>query len=234
MNSLQSAIDAAMKSQKQAQADEAEELGVSIEALESKQEENRKQHEYEEAINGRRRAVLASGILLARDDVERIAQSEFQKTRAILLVRARAQASDSRPMIVLCGGVGCGKTFAAAVAIASLGRGVAVTSNELGPRVTPYHSELIRGLEQLTLREPMIVLDDLGAEANKDDTRWAQGWASFCDHRQMHGRTIITSNLHAKELAERYDKRTIDRLNACAKVAELSGQSLRSGDGGLG
>jgi DNA replication protein DnaC len=75
-----------------------------------------------------------------------------------------------------------------------------------------------------------VCIDDLGAEkrtveyGNKEDImRLVIGWRA---ERQA-GRTHITTNLSAEEIAKRYGDRTLDRILGMCKPFKMTGKSMR-------
>jgi DNA replication protein DnaC len=221
--SLREAIDSAQAAIFRRQAEEAESAGLTVDQLEAVRLEAEKTEK-------RRAAILRSGILVTATDVDLIARSQFQWTAAAEWVRRWAANSEARPILVLCGSVGRGKTFAAAVGIASAGRGIAIKAPELAARVSPMPTELERRVD---LRQQLLVLDDLGAEADPRNARWSDSFFRFVESRALYGRTIITSNLLRVQFRDRYDPRVIDRLNSNARAIEVTGESMRKGGGGL-
>lgn len=175
----------------------------------------------------RRRRLFGSGILLARRDVESIAASKHRTTPALEAVQAFGASTDAdRPVLILSGSTGCGKTYAAACAIASAG-GTVVSSRELGRRCEPHQNELNAGIRMIDLKQRLLVLDDLGTETGVDDKRWSTAFGSFIDHRQMFGKTIITTSLTREAMDLRYDERITDRLNDCAVLVTIVTESMR-------
>jgi DNA replication protein DnaC len=75
----------------------------------------------------------------------------------------------------------------------------------------------------------IISIDDLGTEsvANDFETRrnFVQELIDEAERKQK--LLILSTNLNEKELTEKYDIRTMDRLRSLTKVVIFSGQSLR-------
>ena len=75
----------------------------------------------------------------------------------------------------------------------------------------------------------IISIDDLGTEsvANDFGTRrnFVQELIDEAERKQK--LLILSTNLNEKELTEKYDTRTMDRLRSLTKVVIFSGQSLR-------
>jgi len=76
--------------------------------------------------------------------------------------------------------------------------------------------------------KPLLMLDDLGAEAVTDYTR-ATLYA-LLDHRYKRRLpTIVTSNLDLAGISERIDDRIASRLNEMGEVIQLQGHDWRTG-----
>jgi DNA replication protein DnaC len=138
-----------------------------------------------------------------------------------------------KPILVLLGGVGTGKTVAAAWALAR------------EARRSPYHGASyakIRDLanlfragfgEDLKAFERhqgarLLVVDELTTERDADLGRACLH--ELIDWRGAKGApTILLANRTKAEIAKHYDARTIDRLRECAAVVELAGKSMRKG-----
>jgi len=178
--------------------------------------------------------IAQVGTITAKDK-ELILRESYRETEAVRIVRQwwKQRATEERPILVLCGGTGAGKTMACALAIVDHGKGVAIESQNLPKRVDPWTSEIIAGAREVDLSHSLIVLDDLGTEGKPPGDRWSRAFHGFVSARLSHGRTLITTNLKRAEFRQRYDARVIDRLNSGARAIELTGQSLRKGGAGL-
>ena len=138
------------------------------------------------------------------------------------------------PVIVLCGGVGTGKTTATMLAVwRILGQRVqtsaweAVPAAMLGRRADPWKQDREAGIEQCDLRAPVFVLDDLGTERT-EDARFVEALFSLVDGRQdPKHRTLITTNLARADIRPRYGDRIADRLNHIGRAVEIKGASMR-------
>jgi DNA replication protein DnaC len=134
------------------------------------------------------------------------------------------------PCLILCGGVGTGKTHAAIWAVRERW-GEFVASQSLARRIDPWKHEL-EHTRLLHLEAPLIVLDDLGAE--QDDARFGQALFALVNCRNASDRrTLITTNLTIPQIRPRYGDRIADRLNAMAKAVQLKGASMRKHGAGL-
>lgn len=132
------------------------------------------------------------------DDVaKRIATGTLADTASLQAVRAWLAAP--KPMLVLTGGVGTGKTVAALWGLTQV-RGDLVYARDLARRHEVWGSDRDYGVRPIDLRHRLIVLDDLGTEAT-EDRRFAPALDELIDSRQGGGlRTIITTNLEAPEI----------------------------------
>ncbi len=221
---LKEVMSEAFKAQQKMLAEDAKAKGVKPEQLLA---HDAAQAEYEK----RRAAILRSGIMVTRTDVDMIAAQRSKRTAAVDDLATWLGSKDTLPICLLCGQHGTGKTFAAAVAIASAATGYVVKAHALGRLVNPTWNEVQTGHERIDLRHSLIVLDDLGAEAQPKHPRWSESLFEFLEHRALYGRTIITTNLRANQLVGRYDGRSIERLDANSHVIELSGESMRKRGG---
>lgn len=155
-------------------------------------------------------------------------------TRALSAVRTWLDDRDARPVLVLSGGVGCGKTVATAAALAKLG-GDYVRASDLAARHEPYSFDRDRKIEPLDLGVALLAIDDLGTErrnANgQRDGRFAAALSDIVDARQHAGRTLITTNLTPKRFADEYcDDRLRSRLRACAEVEKCGTTDMRNAE----
>lgn len=74
-----------------------------------------------------------------------------------------------------------------------------------------------------------IYIDDIGTESvSKIYGNVRCTFSELCDAAEQRGKLlIITTNLTASELEEKYGERTLDRLRAITKFVAFSGKSLR-------
>lgn len=79
------------------------------------------------------------------------------------------------------------------------------------------------------LKLHIICIDDVGTEElSKSYGNVRCTFSELCDAAEQKGKLlIITTNLTAKELEEKYGERTLDRLKAITKFVPFVGKSLR-------
>lgn len=147
----------------------------------------------------------------------------LQPTEAVRAVRDWRPSK--RTFLVLEGGVGVGKTYAAASYAAQPG-GLFVKADTLA-RMSSFDAE---GWERL-YHAPALALDDLGCE-RLDEKGWAVGAIlALIDRRYDDAaRTVITTNLGIEAIRQRYGQdggRLFDRLREAADWIQLGGKSLR-------
>lgn len=210
-----------------------------------KRKEAQRQREAEEALITQRRGYLRE-TGLANVDIDRIIDGRISETEPLRYVTAWLESGASstrklegspqspetsekfRPWLILCGGVGCGKSWAAAHAMLALYGGHYLRASELCARIEPWGDE--KKLYELASPRNVVVLDDMGAE--REDKRFTE-----CLLRVLEARAnvplLITSNLPRTAFRGRYDARVIDRLNHFGLAIEVKGTSVRRGDGGL-
>ena len=227
MNRLDEAIAECMARTREASAAEALRMGIEPEELEARRIAYAR-------FQQRARALADSGVALPPADLARIAEDDITETEPMRIVRKWLGADIDRPILVLCGAVGAGKTVACGWAIAESGTGSAIHAPELPRRLLPTSFDAAAGLGRVNLRARLMVLDDLGTEPDAGAPRWAEAFAMMIERRLMIGRTIITSNLARPQFAPRYGERIASRLNAHSYVIELKKtSSLRATGGGL-
>lgn len=176
-----------------------------------------------------RRAALKR-INLSQPDRDAIERGGYERTKAVQQVTAWLESGPAG--LVLCGGVGVGKTFAAGVALWRLGGGDSVRALEIPQRTDPWGDEG-RRYRQVDPNAHVLVIDDLGVERDPANPRWAEAFERLIDARASGGgRTLLTTNLRKVMLRERYGDRIADRLNHFARAAEIAGKSMRR-QGGL-
>ena len=88
--------------------------------------------------------------------------------------------------------------------------------------------ELNTKIDQI-LKLHTIYIDDIGTESvSKIYGNVRCTFSELCDAAEQRGKLLmITTNLTASELEEKYGERTLDRLRAITKFVAFSGKSLR-------
>jgi hypothetical protein len=194
----------------------------------------------------RRQAAMAAGApaTLNKLGVPRPVSHALSAPRATpALLAAKEWWLSGRPVLLLLGGVGSGKTTGAAwVLLRQLEREAGVTHPSGGHPVDPamfatapefnglsdYHPESRAWLERLC-RCTLLVLDDLGTE-RMGDGELSCVQRVISERHATNRRTVLTSNLTAAAFVARYGERVADRIRESGTVrasAEPGQQSLR-------
>lgn len=203
--------------------DEAQKAGLSVEEMFAKEERER-------IRDLKIEAVRRSGTTLPTHVVDMMIAGKLKKTESMGVVsRYLKIEAPEKPMLILSGSVGSGKTVAATWAIAQRHGGFFVHAPDLHRVTHPTWTEKENGARAINVESSMIVLDDLGTESDPKEARWADAFLKFMDARSGGQRTVITTNLPAGELLSRYGDRVADRLQASASIVECRGvESMRS------
>lgn len=164
-------------------------------------------------------------------------RSEVSNTPAIQAVK-RWRDSDGLRNLVLRGGVGVGKSYAAAWWLADTARLRLDSFPDQAPfergrlawmRPDQFVSGVLHTYDK-TARRPAFcfVLDDMGRET-KPDFQEALSTALDGGEHTM----VITTNLTKEQMRQRYDARLIDRMNSQCFAFDVPGKSMRKQDGGF-
>jgi hypothetical protein len=186
----------------------------------------------------RRKAVIA-----AIDDsipwpIKRQLESEGMLDSPAVQAVRRWSESESPRHLVLRGGVGVGKSVAAATWLLEL----ATLRLDSFPGSAPFErgkmawvrpDQLVSGVMHAydkTARPPAFsfVLDDMGRETKPDFQEALTAILDGGDHTM-----IITTNLTKEQLRQRYDARLVDRMNEACIAFDVPGKSMRKQDGGF-
>lgn len=136
-------------------------------------------------------------------------------------IEALRVAMKGRTIVVLSGGVGCGKTCAAGWWITQ-SRGDWISASALAT-LSPFDEA-----SRERMHSPRLVIDDLGAEYLDAKGFLASLLDSLWDYRYSHRLpTVVTTNLTLKQFQARYSERIKDRLRECGDFVEVSGDSMR-------
>jgi len=149
-------------------------------------------------------------------------KSPLKDTQPLTAVRQWLEDGASA-MLVMSGTKGCGKSVAAAWAIAN-GRSGArfVRVSELA-RVSVYREDEIGPFE----RAPLLAIDDLGTEYADKNGMFLTLLDGLLDARYAEMRpTIITTNLAMPAFCSRYGERVADRIRD-GKFVQCTAASLR-------
>jgi DNA replication protein DnaC len=184
--------------------------------------------EAQQGERDRRDRIESSGIgeHLDESGAAAIIADRPTETRALALVRT--WLISSRPMLVLTGPPGVGKTVAAAWALSRL-PGRYARAQELCEMRENWRE---RARWATHLRCEILVVDELGLE--RDPALAKETLQDVVDKRQRTPRrTLLLGNLDKAGLVARYDARTLDRLgidddaSGIAILRSLKGESLR-------
>ena len=218
---------------------EAAELGITVDELERRRQEaafEARRAERELGARRRRLQILRPyAERIGRDVVEAIANDVIEVTPLMVAVR-EFMANGERPMLVISGGVGIGKTCAAVAALVRHGVGVYCHAADLASRYEPWSADAKRGVEPIDMSTSLLVLDDLGSERG-DDPRFAEAVGQTIDRRigpgitsdgDLYRRiTIITTNIPTRDLEAKYGARFADRLFEHAQAMNVRDQVSR-------
>lgn len=202
-----------------------------LEAEARREAEQAAENERREAARARDRALAyVSEIPVPRDLLDAIVDDALAKTPAIEAVR-RWDEERGKPVLVLLGGVGSGKTVAAAWWTSKLAREqLRATYTKMRDLANLYRAGFgddAKAFDKLIACGALII-DELTTERDVDLGRAALN--EVIDERAAKQLpTLLLANRTKKELAERYDARTIDRLRACAVAVTLADRSMRRG-----
>ena len=221
--------------------DEAARRGVTVDELDAvlaAEAERTERKRREQQAEARARAARAR----REDIIDRYAPRVPARVRQMFiddkledypaLIATRAWLGQDESFLLLCGGTGAGKTIAALWALTRL-RGMLVLSPSLGAVIEPWSSDLERGVKHMEPSEyPLVVLDDLGIERISDE-RWCVGFDELIDARvglrdAVPLRTIITTNLTAKDIKARYSERARSRIRASSTLISLPTKDMRT------
>lgn len=143
-------------------------------------------------------------------------QEEADLAEQATMMADRWISADQCKLFVLYGGVGAGKSFAAAWALAGIGNGLWVSAR------TVDNLEAWKEVQHRAHHIPLLVLDDLGTERQSESQWGTEQLASLLTGRLDAGlRTIVTTNLDGTAMTARYGARLRSRLNLRPQVGLL-------------
>lgn len=178
------------------------------------------------ALEASRATLEAQGVPeRLRDNLDEITETPLVKR-----VRRWLEGDRRAWCLVLAGGVGCGKSTAAAL---WLWERVELGANSRRWYTAARVASLSRydGSVEPLVDARSLVLDDLGAEFADRPGNSAERLDYILTEREATYRPIlITTNLNAGDFAARYSERIVDRIRAAAPAGgffEHSGPSLR-------
>lgn len=132
-----------------------------------------------------------------------------------------------KPILVLCGGTGSGKTVAVARYAIDKRYFQSLRAIRIGAHYEQWTSDRESKIEALDLRASLLIIDDLGQEAQEDRRSFA-ALEEIVDSRQsMKTRTIFTTNLTPEQIKARYPERMLSRLAQCAMVVSIPANDMR-------
>ena len=186
------------------------------EAEDAAEEVRRQREERRDRLNG-------SGVASVLTDqmLNAVFRDELESTR--MLVHARCWLGGRRPVLVLLGTVGRGKTVAAAACLVEAG-GKYLRARALAKLWASGYREDRDRCEALLSTRELVVIDDVGTEPV------SEALDELIDARQSRRRRLVLiSNLSMGQLRERLGERAVSRLAANAEVIADAGDDLRQG-----
>lgn len=154
-----------------------------------------------------------------RDLLDAIIDGNLRATPALNAARAWADEYPRKPTLVLLGGVGSGKTTAAAWLMVTHRDAKYIKMRDVANLFRAGFGDDKAAFDAL-LTVGFLVVDELTTERDVDLGRAALH--EVIDERQAKNRpTLLCANRTGQEIAERYDARTMDRLREGAKVVRL-------------
>jgi DNA replication protein DnaC len=182
-------------------------------------DEQAAQEEQARFARERRAAVIAREHVPLTAEMERALirdEGELRVTKSYETVRRWMARVDVPPVIVLAGAPGCGKSLAAAWVLAQRG-GRWRSAGQIVRLFSGHYAAEVEEQESI-LRTPVLVIDDLGGELERD--RMQSALLEILDARQRNARsfrTVITTNLNRAGLGKRYGgERLASRLKTVA------------------
>lgn len=156
-------------------------------------------------------------------------QADGLNKKAFLACKDYAESlgNDTKSGLLICGGVGVGKThLAVAILGAAFKKGMSAALVYIPDLLADLRDQSIRGLAEKVRSRRFLVLDDLGAEKASEWTE--QELVRLINYRYEHMLpTVITTNLSSEELVSKLGARGADRLNEMCTPVVVGGRSRR-------
>lgn len=198
------------------------------EAEERERREAREAHEREQAPLREALQTCQAQAALERvpPAIRNLVTGDAFKLSLKTVVVSRAWAKGERRGLILRGGVGTGKSVAAACALAEHAQGKDFGCDVSWHRPNDFVSGVIHAYDAKApkIAKGMVVVDDLGRETKAD---FEEALVQLIDDTLT--RFVITTNLTREEMVTRYGERLIDRLDAECLTVATSGKSMRGG-----
>lgn len=167
----------------------------------------------------KRQALLRAGV--SERTIEAVFDRKPLETEALRGLREALSMQPPRCLVILQGGVGSGKTCAAAWWAIQHGA-LWITAPRLA-RVSPFEAEAER-IE----RAHRLVIDDLGAEYLDPKGFFLAQLDALINERYAHKLpTVITTNVDKEPFKKRYEARIADRIREAGEFVKIGGPSLR-------
>jgi len=127
--------------------------------------------------------------------------------------------------LMLRGGVGSGKSTAAACAVKHWTEPGTDRGSVVWLKPDQLTSAVLHGYDPSAPKLARhVVLDDIGRETK---VNFEEAWCDLLERRDHV--VVMTTNLTKKQLRERYDLRVIERLIATTRAVDVPGRSMRRG-----
>lgn len=161
------------------------------------------------------------------DDVAARIRAGAGLTDTAAHVVVTAWLATDTPALIVSGGTGSGKTVAAIRAMEQHTRPQFLRALRIGAHFERWSADREDGTEPIDFHADLIVIDDLGQEPT-EDRRAMPALEEVLDQRQSaRTRTLITTNLNADQIRDRYSERIRSRLAQIGSFRALSAADMR-------